>query len=78
MLEEIPSGIELKQVKWSSDPDKATGYDGFNIRYIKQMWTTIGDDLTQFIQVFFISRELLTSINTTWVSLVSKVQNPVK
>lgn len=42
------------------------------------MWSIVGDDIIQFVRTFFISRECPTSINTIWVSLVPKVNNPTK
>lgn len=45
ILEEIPNGNEIKQAVWSCHPDKAPRYDGFNIRFIKTFWPTIGVDI---------------------------------
>lgn len=45
MLEAIPSDSEIKDAAWSCDSDKASGYDGFNMFFIKKMWSSIGPDI---------------------------------
>lgn len=57
MLDEIQTPDEIKRVVWSCDPDKAPSYDGYNIRFIKPMWSTVGMDITKFVQTFFIFDE---------------------
>lgn len=44
-LDETPNVEEIKKAVWSCYPNKALGYDGFNIRYIKSMWDTVGNDI---------------------------------
>lgn len=36
----------------SCDPNKAPGYDGFNLKLMTQ-WDTIGEDVVNFVQSFF-------------------------
>lgn len=70
--------IEVKHAVLTCDPDRAAGYDGFNLRFIKEMWNTIGVDITHFVRQFFIWGEFPHSINTTWVSLIPKNKNPTR
>lgn len=42
------------------------------------MWTTIGNDIIQFVQTFLFFDEFPTSVNTTLVSLISKIPNPLR
>lgn len=60
------------------DPSKATGYDGFNIKFMKEMWGTFGDNIIQFVHNFFSSNEFPSSTNTTWVTLVPKKRQPTQ
>lgn len=75
-LEEILNSLEIKEAIWSCDPDIAQGYDSFNMKFIKEMWSTVGNDIIEFVRKFFISGQFPPSINTTWVSLVPKTRNP--
>lgn len=52
-LEDIPIGIEIKEAVSSCDLYKAPDFDGFNLNFIRKMWTTIGVDIIQFVQSFF-------------------------
>lgn len=74
-IEEIPSDLEIKHDVWSCATNRALGYDGFNMRFIKEMWGSIGKDFIQFVQQFFISGEFSISINITWVIFVPNKQN---
>lgn len=35
-LEIIPCAEEITRAVWSCDPSKASGYDGFNIKFVKK------------------------------------------
>lgn len=52
-LECVPSPEEVKEVVWSCDPNKSPSYDGFNIKFIKEMWDVIGTDIVDFVLNFF-------------------------
>ena len=54
------------------DPLKAPGYDGFNLKCIKHMWSVIGDDFYTYILNFFATGTLHASFNTAWVTLIPK------
>lgn len=56
-LETIPKSEEIEVVIWSCDPDKAPGHDGFNERFIKEMWETIWSGFISFVTYFFTSGE---------------------
>lgn len=56
--------------------NKASGPDGFSSHSFKFCWTVIGDDFVDAIQnVFKISR-LLKEVNSTFITLVAKKENP--
>lgn len=76
-MERIPCDEEIKAVMWGCDPGKAPGYDVFNIRFIKECADIIGKDLTKFIKDFFVTGRFDLTINKNWVTLITKIPNPV-
>lgn len=54
-LEMLPTEEEIKLVVWSCDPQKALGYDGFNLKFIREMWDTLGGEVTDFMKQFFMN-----------------------
>ena len=56
----------------SCDPSKALGYDGYNMRFIRNMWEEIGLEVMNFVSGFFEAGIFLKEINTTWVVLSPK------
>lgn len=53
-MDDTPTELEIKQNVWSCDPDRALGYDGFNIIFVKEMWSSIGSYITLFVNKFLI------------------------
>ena len=68
---------EIKEALLSCDPSKGLGYDGFNIKCIKQLWPIIGDDFNNSILTFFETAHLPKTLNMTWVTLIPKKDTPV-
>jgi len=56
--------------------DKAPGPDGFNGMFVKKCWDLIKDDIYKLCQDFFDCTVDLTSINTSFITLVPKVNSP--
>ena len=75
-LERIPSFDEVKQAVWSCGIDKAPGFDGYNFRFIREMWDTIKDEIYAFVLEFFVSNASIKHLNVTWVTLIPKKENP--
>lgn len=65
------------QAVWACGIDKAPGFDGFNFRFIREMWELIKDDIYAFVIQFLEHGDSARSINTTWVTLIPKMSNPV-
>lgn len=66
----------MKEAVWRVDPTKAHGYDGYNLRFVKECWNIIGKEFVQCIINFFDTSKSDPLINTTWVTLIPKVVNP--
>lgn len=58
--------------------DKAPGVDGFLIEFFTKNWATVEDDVLVAVQKFFQSGSSLHTINTTAITLISKISAPTK
>lgn len=64
-LEVMPTAEEVKKAVWACESSKSPGYDGFNFGFLKNMWDTVGKDLTKSVLSFFQSGTLAKGLNTT-------------
>ncbi|XP_026459646.1 uncharacterized protein LOC113360345 [Papaver somniferum] len=55
---------------------KAPGPDGFSSHFFKVCWTIIRDDFVAAIQNVFKSSIILNEVNSTFITLVAKKENP--
>ncbi|GJV60166.1 RNA-directed DNA polymerase, eukaryota, reverse transcriptase zinc-binding domain protein [Tanacetum coccineum] len=72
------SEVEVKNAMFEIEDSKAPGPDGFTARFYNSAWSIIGKDICKAVQEVFITGKLLDKVNATLISLVPKVQNPVK
>jgi hypothetical protein len=56
--------------------DKAPGPDGFNSLFFKKAWPIIRFDMYKLCQDFFLQKADLKSINSSYITLVPKKDNP--
>lgn len=75
-LEALPTRIEVKDAVWACGIDKAPGFDGFNFKFIREMWDVLENDIFGFVMEFFRSSYSVRNINVTWVCLIPKVAAP--
>ena len=75
-LETIPSREELKAAVWACGIDKALGFDGFNFKFIREMWDEWKEDIYEAVMDFLIRGHSIRHLNITWVKLIPKVNNP--
>ncbi|GKV45281.1 hypothetical protein SLEP1_g52387 [Rubroshorea leprosula] len=72
------SESEIKAAMWECDSSKASGPDGFNFRFIKCEWELIKDDVIRFLQEFHKNSKMVRGLNTSFIVLVPKSNNPQK
>ena len=66
----------MKQAVWACGIDKAPGFDGYNFKFIRKMWEVIKDEIYDSVMEFFATGCSTRHLNVTWVTLISKVENP--
>ena len=75
-LETTPLREKVKNAVWACGIDKAPGFDGYNSKFIKEMWDVLKDEIYDFVLEFFVSGCTVRHLNVTWVTLIPKVVNP--
>jgi reverse transcriptase-like protein/endonuclease/exonuclease/phosphatase family protein len=75
-LEAMPSREEVKEAVWACGVDKAPGFDGFNFKFIREMWEQIKEEIYRFVIGFFEGTVDIRAINVTWVALIPKTASP--
>ena len=73
-LETFPAREEIRDAVWACDPTKAPNADGYNMNFIRKMWSEIGVEFYGTIEDFFVSGSLPRGSNMTWVTLIPKVE----
>jgi retron-type reverse transcriptase len=75
---EIPfSDEEIEGVIKSLPNDKSPGPDGFNNDFIKNCWGIIGADIKKVIMDFYEGNISLESINSSFITLIPKIETPL-
>jgi hypothetical protein len=74
---EIPfTEQEIEEVIKNLPNDKSPGPDGFNNEFIKCCWPIIGNDIKELIKDFHDEKISLESINSSFITLIPKCDNP--
>jgi hypothetical protein len=76
MLEAPFSDKEIDEVVKLLPNDKSPGPDGFNNEFVKNCWAIISADVKQLIRDFHSGNINLESINSSFITLVPKVDSP--
>lgn len=72
------SDTEIKEAMFSIDDDKAAGPDGFTSKFFKAAWSVVSVDVCAAVKEFFSSGKLLGEFNANVISLIPKLQVPLK
>lgn len=75
-LEEPFSTLEIDAVVKQLPNDKSPGPDGFSNEFLKASWSVIKQDLYNLCNAFHDNNVCLRSINTSFITLIPKVDNP--
>lgn len=67
--------IEVQDALFSMISNKAPGFDGFNVYFVKKNWHIIGRDVILAVQQFFQTGEIPTEINMALITLIPKFPN---
>ncbi|GKV47213.1 hypothetical protein SLEP1_g54131 [Rubroshorea leprosula] len=78
MLEAPFTVEEVRQAVWNCESLKAPGPDGFNFKFVKEMWDTIKNDIMGFVTEFHKNGKLVRGLNSSFIVLVPKVASPQK
>ncbi|XP_060965493.1 uncharacterized protein LOC133034425 [Cannabis sativa] len=69
---------EINEALFSIPRSKSPGPDGYNSEFFKVMWTDIGAEVCCAIKEFFSMGKILAQFNETVISLIPKVENPMR
>nr|GEX73654.1 RNA-directed DNA polymerase, eukaryota, reverse transcriptase zinc-binding domain protein [Tanacetum cinerariifolium] len=74
-LERLVTLEEIKEAVWDCGSSKAPGPDGFSFAFVKKYWDIIQKDMFDFINSFFVSTEMPHGANSSFFTLIPKVNN---
>ncbi|GJR48534.1 RNA-directed DNA polymerase, eukaryota [Tanacetum coccineum] len=75
-LERLVTHEEIKEAVWDCGRSKAPGPNGFSFAFVKNYWDIIKKDLHDFINSFFASCDMPYGANSSFFTLIPKVNNP--
>ncbi|KAL2900133.1 hypothetical protein RDABS01_025215 [Bienertia sinuspersici] len=70
------TNADVKNAIFSMDGSKAPGPDGFNAQFYKENWDIVSDLVCKSVLEYFQKGKLLKEINSTFLSLIPKVDRP--
>ncbi|CAJ2671427.1 unnamed protein product [Trifolium pratense] len=78
MLVERYTEEEIKQAVWDCKSMKSPGPDGVSSGFIKDFWEDLKSDIFRFVMEFHEKGKLVKGINSTFIALIPKKDNPSK
>jgi hypothetical protein len=76
---EVPfTNKEIEDIDKDLPNDKSPGPDGFNNEFIKNYWSIIVADMKLLVQDFYDDKIYLESINSSFITLIPKMDHPLK
>lgn len=59
---------EIKEVIQDCGSSKSLELDGFNLKFIKEFWSTLMGDIISFLDDFYASRNFTRGTNTSFIA----------
>ena len=72
----MPTPNEIKEAVFSMQSLKSPGPDGLPPLFYKKYWHIVGNAVIKAVQNFFTSGKILKEMNSTFIVLIPKNQNP--
>lgn len=69
---------EVKEAIFKINPLGAPGTNGFSACFYQKNWPFMGEDITKFVLDTFLNRRSLDSINSTYITLIPKIKQPIR
>jgi hypothetical protein len=66
----------VKTAIWDCDRCKSSGPDGINFDFLRDLWPEMQGDIMRFITDFHRNGKLSKGLNSTFIALIMKVDNP--
>ncbi|XP_028089237.1 uncharacterized protein LOC114289668 [Camellia sinensis] len=76
VLEAEFSEVEISRALKQCEGNKAPGSDGFNLMLFKNCWQIVKGDVIHFMKDFHKNSKLVHGINSSFVALIPKSNNP--
>lgn len=70
------SEAEVRNAVWDCGSNKSPGPDGFTFGFIKEMWSTLKNDIMRFFVEFHQFGRIVRGGNASFVTLIPKKSNP--
>lgn len=67
---------EIKGEVWNCDGDKSPRPDEFNLRFIKECWHLLKDDIVVFFNEFYLNASLPKAFSASFIMLIPKNDHP--
>jgi hypothetical protein len=76
LLEKVVSKDEIYEILRGFAKDKSLGPDGWTVEFFLSFFELVGHDLLDMVEETRIRGEVISSINSTFLALIPKVNNP--
>lgn len=67
---------EIKEAIWECGSSKSQGPNGYNFGFIKEFWSLLNEDVTNFLNDFYESDSFVRGANASFIYLIPKISEP--
>lgn len=68
---------EIKNAIWNYENEKAPGPDVFTLKFIKNYWDLMKDDIMRFVKYFENSGSIARGCSSYFITLIPKIKDPL-